>query len=213
MSVVAGSGVSGSSGDGGPAIAAQVESWTIATGPSGELYLDAASRYRVIDAAGMIAPFAGSGVPGWSGDGGPATEASILTAAGIAVAPDGRVFLGDQARIRMVDTTGVITTIAGTGSSGVPADGASARASQLLAPGPMAVGPEGSLYLVDGDAVRMIDPSGVMRTVAGAVTSGAGPHCGSALGPTLASPGGLAVHDGALYIADTGNARVVKVVP
>jgi serine/threonine-protein kinase len=119
--IVAGTGTDGSSGDGGPAIAAELSFPTgIAFDGDGNLYLSDAdnNRVRKVDPAGVIATVAGTGAPGFSGDGGPATAAELDAPAGLAVSADGRLYIADQGndRVRRIDRDGVITTVAGGGT-------------------------------------------------------------------------------------------------
>ena len=212
ISTVAGTGIVGSIGDGGPATAAQLTVGSVAVDPAGRVYLDSASAYRAIDRDGIIRAFAGSGTPGWSGDGGPAIAARFLGVSGIATGSNGTVYLGDQNRIRSVDAAGRIATFAGTGAADYTGDGSAATDAKILGPGALAFDvDDGSLYFVDASAVRRIDSAGIIRTVAGGAVAGKGADCQAAVGATLSSPGGLAIHDGTLYIADTGNSRVVSV--
>ncbi len=122
----------GADGDGGPAIDAQIGAATLAIGPDGSLYFDDYNRYRTIDPAGMIRTFAGTGATGFSGDGGPATDATFgnfqFGTVGVAVAADGSVYLGDGGnyRIRKVDPSGTISTTVGSGLPGHTGDGGKA---------------------------------------------------------------------------------------
>ena len=215
---VAGNWEPGSAGDGGPATSAQVEPASIAVGPRGDLYLDAGNRYRTVDATGTIRPFAGTGVTGYSGDGGSATEATFGDGAvGIAVRSAGNVYLGDPGnhRIRKVDTSGKILTVAGSGQAGYSGDNGPATQAQLGDVSALALDDAGNLYAADtaNAVVRRIDSSGVITTVAGNGTSGFSGDCGPAVSAMLGEPLGIAVHSGALYIADLPNDRVRMVVP
>ncbi len=98
LTSIAGTGKSSSSGDGGPATDAGINAWGVAVGPHGALYLDDWVRWRTIDSSGVIHPFAGTGSPGFSGDGGPATEATFGGAdlGGLAADQQGNVYFGDD---------------------------------------------------------------------------------------------------------------------
>jgi sugar lactone lactonase YvrE len=125
---------------------------------------------REIDARGVISTFAGgSGIVGFSGDGGPATKAQLDVPGTLAVDRAGNVYITDQDnfRIRKVDTRGTITTIAGTGEQGYSGDGGPARAAKLTVPNGMAFDAKGNLYVADFAAVRRIAPDGTITTVAG----------------------------------------------
>ncbi len=155
LKVLAGTGGASYSGDGGPAIHAQFGNIAaIALGLGGELYI-ADARYNVVrvvmpDPDHTISTVAGTGGPGYSGDGGPATKAQLNSPAGVAVDKDGNVYIADTENhvIRRVDRTGVISTIAGTHS----ADGAFDRSpmrSSVGNPTAMAFDSHGGLYVVD----------------------------------------------------------------
>ena len=216
---VAGTGVFASTGSDGPALSAAVEPSAIAVGPHGDLYFDDGNDFRTIDTGGVIHAFAGTGSDGFSGDDGPAVDASTNLSAGSAVAADvaGNVYLADGGnyRIRKVSPQGVITTIAGNGVAGYAGDGAAATAASIGGVNGLAIDPEGDLYLADtgNNVVRKIDPSGVITTVAGTGQAGFSGDCGSAVSAELNQPYGVAVHDGILYIADVGNSRIRMVVP
>ena len=171
ISTVAGNGEVGAAGDGGAATAAQVTNpRSIALDGLGDLFIseDAegeVSRIRKVDPAGIITRYAGTGQPGFSGDGGPADEARINRPRGIAADAAGNLFIADSDnnRIRMVDTRGVITTIAGTGARGSTGDGGPATAARLSVPRGVGVGPDGDLYVADTFAARVRRISGVAQ--------------------------------------------------
>ena len=128
-------------------------------------------RRRHADAMGsVISTAVGTGSSTYSGDGGPATSASFGGVGGLAVGADGSLYFSDAYRIRRVAPDGIINTVAGTGVSGYSGDGGPALAAQLESPGALAVGPDGSVYVVDGflrARVRRITPDGRIATVAG----------------------------------------------
>ena len=176
---------SGFSGDGGPATEAKLNfADAIAAGPDGTLYVADAGNHRIrmVDEDGTITTVAGNGAAGFSGDGGPATEASLDYPTGLTVDRDGTLYFLDSNnfRIRKVDGGGTITTVAGTGSAGLTRDGTPAAKAQFRfaydenapgdhSPAGLALGRGGVLLLPDHDnhRVRMIDASGLVRTVAG----------------------------------------------
>ncbi len=218
VTAVAGTGVSGSSGNGGPGIAAEIQVLQVAVGPSGDLYFDDLNADRTVDPGGTINAFAGTGTAGFSGDGGPAVSATLgKDGLGVAADANGNVYLGDQGnhRIRKVDRAGVITTIAGTGVAGSSGDGGPATAATVEQPRSIAVDPAGNVYFADQgtNTVRRIDTAGIITTVAGTGRAGFSGDCGPAVAAQLSGPYGLAVHDGALYIGDEGNHRIRVVVP
>jgi sugar lactone lactonase YvrE len=169
----------GFSGDGGPATEAKLNSAdAIAAGPDGTLYIADAGNHRIrmVDEDGTITTVAGNGAAGFSGDGGPATEASLDYPMGPTVDRDGTLYFLDSnnLRIRKVDEGGTITTVAGTGTDGFTPDGTPAAKAQLVpvgdhSPAGLALGRGGVLLFpqVGGHRVRMIDARGLVRTVAG----------------------------------------------
>ncbi|MGQ9524333.1 MAG: NHL domain-containing protein [Armatimonadota bacterium] len=191
--------------------------WSISTGPDGLLYIADAAGARVgrIESDGFVTLLAGTGSIGFSGDGGPAVQATLMMPADVAVAVDGSVYIADagNGRVRRISPDGVITTIAGGGSpSDGIGDGGPAVRARLDFPSSVAVGPDGSVYVSDTgkNRVRRIGLDGIIRTVAG----GGKPEDdlgdnGPAVDARLSEPKGIAVGpDGTLFIADTGNHRV-----
>lgn len=165
ISTFAGIGTSGFSGDGGAATAAQFNYiHGIATDRRGNMYVADMNNNRVrkIDTAGIITTFAGTGVFGYSGDGGPATAAKITHIYGLSANDSGSVFLTDWDNkvIRKVDSTGIIHTIAGTGIGGFSGDGGPATAAQLYAPFRITCIRNGNVVFSDSWAnrIRMIGP-------------------------------------------------------
>lgn len=120
-------------------------------------------------ADGSFEVVAGDSPFGFSGDGGPATEAQLAAPVAVVVGPAGSLYIADTGnfRIRRVDPGGIISTFAGTGTSGSAGDGGPAVEAQLGSIGGMAFGPDGSLYVSGCDRVRKIDPNGIISTVAG----------------------------------------------
>ena len=219
ISTVAGTGTSGFSGDGGAATAAQLSRPRgVAVDGSGNLYIADASNHRIrkVDTSGNISTVAGTGTSGFGGDGGAATEATLNYPRGVALDGAGNLYIADRNnhRIRKVDTSGNISTVAGTGTSGFGGDGGAATAAQLSRPRGVAVDGSGNLYIADdfNYRIRKVDTSGNISTVAGTGTFGFGGDGGAATAATLNAPGGVAVDgSGNLYIADTFNDRIRKV--
>ena len=219
ITTVAGNGLGGFAGDGGPATQARLSSpHDVAVASDGSLYINDRfnNRIRRVAPDGIITTFAGTGPFGYSGDGGPATQAKLNDLLGIAVAPDGSVYIGDRGnlRIRRVGPDGIITTVAGTGIGGFSGDGGLATQAQLNAPAGLAVGSDGSLYIADSfnRRVRRMGPDGIITTVAGSGIPGYGGDGGPATQALLNSPSAIAVGtDGRLYIADFGNSRIRQV--
>ena len=221
ITTIAGTGVHGSSGDGGPAVAAQLYNpHGVAVDGAGNLYIADRrnQRIRKVDTTGTITTIAGTGEYGFSGDGGPAAEAKIGDPTGVAMDGAGNLYIAnaENQRIRKVDSSGIITTIAGTGVFGFGGDGGPAVEAQLGSPSGVAVDGAGNLYIADSFNVRIrkVDSSGIITTIAGTGVFGFGGDGGPAVAAQLSFPTGVAV-DGAgnLYIADTENRRIRKLTP
>lgn len=217
FTTIAGDGSEGYSGDGGPAKQATFNAMhNIAVTPAGDLYISDSWNHciRKIDhKTGNITTIAGTGKPGFSGDGGPATEATFNFLMCVSLNPtNDKLYLADlkNYRIRMVDlTTGIVETIAGNGEKGVPQDGAIATKSPLVDPRAVAVDSKQKVYILErgGHALRVVTPDGKIRTVAG--TGKPGPAEGPALKAQLYSPKHLTVdHDDNVIIADEHNSRI-----
>ncbi|MCJ7550096.1 MAG: hypothetical protein MUQ30_10480, partial [Anaerolineae bacterium] len=169
---------------------------------------------------GVINTFAGGGwVPGVGvGDGGPATQAELVVPAGVTVGPDGSVYIAESVgqRVRRIDPSGIITTIAGTGTWGFSGDGGPATSAMLYNPQDVAVAPDGTLYIADrsNNRIRRVDTNGIITTVAGTGGYGFSGDGGPATLALLYEPYGVALGpDGSLYIADTRNHRIRRVGP
>jgi len=214
ITTVAGNGKCGYSGDGGPAIGAEV-CWPsgLAVDSSGNLYIaDSSYVVRKISAAGTITTFAGNGTSGYSGDGGPATAAQLGTPDGVAVDGSGNVYIADNPNncIRKVDSNGIITTFAGTGVAGFAGDNGPAAAARLSGPAGLALDLAGNLYIADSAnvRVRVVTPGGIIATIAGGSSSASPGDGGPALNAFIWAPQALAVDPaGNVYIAvDDGRA-------
>lgn len=219
IATVAGTGVAGYGGDGGPAVAAQLnEPRGIALDAAGNLYVADLNNHRIrrVDAGGTITTVAGTGAAGFSGDGGAATAAQLNSPFGVAADGAGRIYIADSAnyRVRRVDAGGTIATIAGIGTPGYGGDNGPALAAQFQFIFGIFRDGTGNLFLADGNnhRIRRVDAGGTMTTVAGTGTSGFGGNGGSAVAAQLNFPAGVVVDGGGvLYIADAGNNRVRQV--
>ncbi|QWV93144.1 putative Ig domain-containing protein [Geomonas oryzisoli] len=217
ITTVAGTGMASFSGD-GPALASALNTPVdIVVDPSGALIVADRSNYRVRKVAGgMMTTIAGVGWWGSTGDGGPATAASLTFPSGIAVDQAGNVFIADESnhKIRMVGTNGIITTVMGTGEPGFNGDGLNPAMTQLQYPRGVAFDQQGRLLIVDSNnnRIRRIDTVGTVSTVAGNGDWGFSGDGGPATAAALLQPGGVACDgSGNLIIADTGNYRIRSV--
>lgn len=222
ISTYAGNGSSGYTGNGGSATSAKIRANAVAIDGSGNLYILSEQCIRKVNTSGVISAFAGSGTSsGFSGDGGQATAALIdaNTASGgsdaIAVDGSGNVYFTDlmNKRIRKINTSGVISTVAGNGTAGYTGDGGQATAAKISYTSGLTIDASGNLYISDQTTVvRKVNTSGVISTFAGNGTSGYSGDGGQATAAKLNHPSGLCV-DGAgnLYIADYTNWRIRKV--
>jgi sugar lactone lactonase YvrE len=219
VSTVAGTGQSGFSGDGGPAAEAQVGQVyaNSAVDAAGNLYIADLpnNRIRKVDTNGIITTIAGTGNAGFAGDGGPATKAELNGPTSVAIDGRGNLYIADALnfRFRKIDTEGIITTVAGNGEGGFSGDGAPATNARVGGEGVWADS-EGNFYLIGGSRVRKVDTNGIITTVAGNGTIGfsgdGGPATEAQLNEDVFSA--IIGPDGALYIADSNNNRIRKVV-
>ncbi|MEF8794586.1 MAG: Ig-like domain-containing protein, partial [Thiohalorhabdus sp.] len=205
-------------GDGGPATEALFTSPRgVAVGADGSMYIADYRRVRKVDPDGLITTVAGTGEKGFSGDGGPATQAQFRQLKDVAVGPDGGLYIADtrNERIRKVASDGTITTVAGGGSTRpLDADGRPATAVDLRKPQAIAVGPDGSLFLAEaGYRIRRVAPDGTIETLAGD-DYGYGGDGGDPRDAFLKSPDGLALGQGTgLYIATNTGHRIRWIQP
>ena len=240
IATVAGTGVPGFTGDGGPATAAELTLPTgvAVTGDGAVLVTDAGSdtggnTVRRIDRRGIIHPFAGiaDAPPGDGGDGGPATRAQLATPLRTAVASSGDVYVVElnNNRVRIVRAVdGSIHPVAGTGEPGDAGDGGRADEALLRQPAGLALARDGTLYVADfgNERIRVVTPDGIIHALAGTGVRtgsidgvGGDPRDdlgdgGAAGAATFYKPTGLAVdRDRALLVADQGNGRIRRIAP
>jgi DNA-binding beta-propeller fold protein YncE len=236
---IAGTGARSYKGDGGPALQCELNLPVgVLYDPAGNLFVSdqANQRIRKIDPAGIITTVAGSGMRGFSGDGGPASQATFALPVGqrghpaghIVRAADGTFFLADTEnnRIRRIGPDGVVSTVAGVGTYGSKGGDGSALEAELAYPVDVAIGPEGALYIADteNNCVRKLQ-DGKLVTVAGTcggcgATPNEGCRClatdsacigdeGPATSARLKRPTGIAFDAaGNMFIADTLNHRI-----
>lgn len=213
----AGNGSNGTlAGNGGPATAANVFPTFMAKDAAGNIYVTEQNNQvvRKITPSGIISVFAGTmGSFGYSGDGGSATAAKLGSPSGIAVDGSGQVYIADAGnnRIRKVSTSGIITTVAGTTTSGTLGDGGPATAAQLSDLGGLGCDASGNLYLVQRNVnlIRKISTAGIITRVAGN-SSGIGDNGVPATSVTISAPWGIAVDDtGNIYFTESTKIKKV----
>jgi sugar lactone lactonase YvrE len=216
ITTVAGNGTAGDSGDGGPAIRAQVGYPVgLAADARGDLYICGDYRLRRVSATGFITTVAGTGTEGYSGDGGPAISARLRNPVGVAIDREGNLYIADLARVRKISAAGTITTIAGTGTGNTLGDGGPAIQAGTI-PVYLAVDAQGSVYLVDagvvllgGGRLRRISTNGVISTVLGDGVTDDGIVT---IQLQLLYPGRLASDpEGNPYLVDLFNWRIRKI--
>ena len=223
INTIAGNGEGWDGGDGGPATAAGfMTAHSVAEGPDGNLYIsDSAGRIRIVDVdSATIRTFAGNGKHGYSGDGGPATEAQIGAAAAIRFDDAGSLYFADltQHVVRKVARDGAISTVAGSGRPGFSADGTPAVEARLFKPMGLEVTGAGRVYFSDSrnNRVRTVSDDGTLQTVAGSEVPGYRGDGGNATDASLNEPHGLAFFGpDVLLISDhyNGRVRAVKLTP
>jgi len=222
ITTVAGTGKSGFSGDSGPATEAELNNpYGVWVSASGEVYIADQRNHRVrkVSQDGVIETIAGNGVSGYSGDGGPATEASLSYPDDMVLNSEGELFIADAGNdvVRRILVDGSIDTFAGSGkhayngASAHSGDGGPATLAQLDTPAALAIDPKGNLYIADlrNHAIRKVSTEGVITTIAGTGRAGFNGDRRDATKAMLDEPGGVAIDkDGSLLIAEGGNWRV-----
>ncbi len=219
ISTFAGTGTAGYSGDGGPATSAKLFSPRgVAIDAAGNLYIAELINHviRKINTSGIISTFAGTSTAGYSGDGGPATSAKLYLPASVAIDAIGNIYFTDHGNnvVRKVNTSGIISTIAGTGTAGYSGDGGSATSAKLNEPTGLDIDALGNVYIADyiNNVVRKINTSGIISTFAGTGIAGYSGDGGPATSAKLYWPAGIAVDAfGNLYISDVNNSVIRKV--
>jgi sugar lactone lactonase YvrE len=220
ITTVAGNGTAGFLGDGGAANAAELnQPYGVAVDASGNVYIADYYNYRIrkVTPAGIITTIAGTGTYGFTGDGGPATSATMTYPISITVDTAGNVYFGDyyNYRVRKISTGGTISTYAGN-SYGFGGDGSSATAStaKISYPTSVAIDAAGNLYIGDGSnyRIRVVSPAGILSTVSGTGTYGFTGDAGPAASAEISSVYGFAFDSkGNVYFSDQSNYRIRKI--
>jgi trimeric autotransporter adhesin len=218
LSLTAGVGTRGFSGDGGAATAAQLNyPGGLALDSAGNLYIADSNnnRIRKVTSAGIISTVAGNGTEGYSGDDGPATAAQLNSPDGLDMDAVGNLYIADinNSRIRMLTATGIISTIAGGATGRLREDGL-ATAAQLNGLHGVAADSAGNVFIADSNRIRKVTPAGIISTMAGNGTLGYSGDGDLATAAQLNTPYNVTVDSvGNLYIADGKNYRIRKVTP
>ncbi|HEX2232245.1 MAG TPA: hypothetical protein VHG69_02655, partial [Thermoleophilaceae bacterium] len=220
ITTFAGTGSSGYTGDGGPALLARLDGPIgLTIDGAGNIYLADFNNHviRRITAAGIISTVAGNGSAGSSGDGGPATSARLDGPGDVQIDGAGNLYIpeynGDRVR-KVTAATGTISTVAGTGSSGYSGDGGPATAARLFQPIGVDVDSLGNVFIADlsNHVIRRVNSAGTINTVAGTGTAGYSGDGGAALSARLSSPSRVTLDTGGnFFISDSGNHRVRRV--
>ena len=224
ITTVAGTGVKGTSGNGGPATSAQITAPVdLAFDGQGNLYIlelgsDVLSlpvRVRKVDPSGQITTVAGPGAPGEAGQ---LVLGTTFGTTGLAVDAEGNVYLGGgdgpdiDNRVIRVDPSGDVTTVAGTGEPGFSGDGGSATEAQLKGIWDVAVDPQGNLYIAGNIRIRKVDTAGVITTIVGTGVKGFSGDGGPAVEAQVDRVTGITVDDvGNVYFIDYRNGRIRKI--
>ncbi len=192
----------------------------IAIGPKGNIYISHRSQNRIrkIDQNGIVTTISGNGRAGFSGDEGPAINASLNFPAGLAFDSTGNLYIADRNnhRVRKIDPDGIITTIAGNGIPDYSGDNMKATETSLHFPSDVAIDKSGQIYISDrsNNRIRKVDTNGIITTYAGMGVPSYGGDFGPADEAFFKFPFGLTFdNQGNLFVADRGNNRIRKIDP
>jgi uncharacterized protein (TIGR03437 family) len=224
ITTFAGTGTAGFTGDGGQAASAELHGPIDPVVDSGGnlWFIDYFNlRIRKITPAGIINTIAGFGTTTYSGDGGSVLQAGIWPGS-IALGPNGNYYFTDEGepdtggscRVRMVNSSGTVTTVAGTANCGETGDGGAATAAELNYPDGVTIDSSGNLYIAEynGARIRKVSPGGTITTYAGTGVGGFSGDGGPAIQATFNGPRGMAVDSANnIYIADQNNHRIRKI--
>lgn len=221
VEIAAGTVRSGDTGDDGPALQAQFTQLAgIAFAKDGRMFLadNLTHRVRVVGTDGIVRAVAGTGVPGYSGDGGPATSAQLTGPRALAVDAEGTLYVADPGNhvVRRIHADGTIDTFAGTGRRGYGGDGGPANAAEFSQPSGVAVGADGAVYIADtgNERIRRVGADGTVHTVAGNGERGLDRDDCPALEAQLNGPYGIDVDaEGRLLISELRSGTVSVVFP
>jgi sugar lactone lactonase YvrE len=217
ITTVAGNGSAGFSGDGAAATNAQLNTaYGVAVDASGNIYIadQNNNRVRMVNSLGVISTIAGTGFGGASGDGGPATAATLSAPDAVAVDASGNIYICDHSsnRIRKI-SAGIISTVAGGGTAN-PGDGGPATAASLNFPTGVAADNFGNIYIADGanNRIRKVNAGGIISTIAGNGTVGFSGDGGPATAAMINDPISVTLDaSGNIYIVDAQNNRVREI--
>ena len=218
ISTIAGTGVASFSGDGGAAISAALDHpAALALDGAGNLYIADTDNHRIRKISGTtITTVAGNGEQSFAGDGGAATAAGLDSPNGVAVDRAGNIYIGDthNQRVRVVNSSGVISTLAGNGSKSYSGDGGSAASASLARPSGLSVDAAGNIYIADSDnnRIRLIATTGTITTAAGNGSQGLGGDGGAAINTALDTPRAAAAEAAGVFaLSETRNNLVREV--
>lgn len=218
MTIFAGKGLPGYTGDGLATSAKLYSPNDVAIDGAGNVYIADSQNHRVrkVGANGQITTVAGTGMAGYSGDGGAAIAARLNYPVDLAIDSAGNIFIADMGnnRIRKIDAAGIITTVAGSDAGARSGEGAGATSARLDYPMGVAADSSGNIYIADkfNNRVLKVDTKGAMTTIAGNGATAFAGDGGPATSASLFNPTGVEVDSaGNIFIADTFNNRIRKV--